>query len=164
MSDVVLLKPLTAGQIAQAFPLLSVVDSKLSEGQWRSYANAVIADANAAGRTGILTAQSNWGYIFALAVFLIKPDLRELQILEIENFAVAAILGSLTPARALLDGLEAFAVERGCSCITISLLNPYMRRWLRERGNPAIELFRSAGFRGEQLRLRKCFRGSELVG
>jgi len=102
--------------------------------------------------------------IHTLSVYWLKPGLRERHILEIENFAVAAILGNLAPARALLEGLETLAVERGCSCLTISLLNPYMRKWLRERGNPAVELFWSAGFRGQQLRRRKCFRGLGLAG
>ncbi|MHA1564453.1 MAG: hypothetical protein ACTSX7_03980 [Alphaproteobacteria bacterium] len=163
MPDTFLLRPLAADQIAQAFPLLSVVDPQLSEAQWQSYADAVIVNTNVASRTGILTTQNDQGYIFALSVYWIKPDLHERQILEIENFAVAVILGNLAPARALLDGLETLAVEHECSCVTISLLNPHMRKWLRERGNPAVELFWSAGFRGEQLRLRKCFNGLELA-
>jgi hypothetical protein len=32
-----------------------------------------------------------------------------------------------------------------------------MRKWLRQPRNPAMDVFRHAGFRGEQLRLRKCF-------
>ena len=40
-------------------------------------------------------------------------------------------------------------------------LAPALRRWLRARGSPGLELFRTAGFRGEQLRLRKCFASAE---
>ncbi|HSR70781.1 MAG TPA: hypothetical protein VLL72_00240 [Kiloniellales bacterium] len=164
MSDAILIRPLAASQIAQAFPVLSVVDPQLTAAQWQDYAGAVVENGAAGGRTGILTAQSEEGCIYALSGHTLKPDLHEGRILEIENFAVAALLGNLVPARLLLEGLETLARERECSCVVLSLLNPLMRKWLRERSNPAIELFRSAGFRGEQLRLRKCFQAAGATG
>ena len=67
------------------------------------------------------------------------------------------IAGNRKPAILLLRALEELAGRLGCSCISISLLNAQMRKWLRDPRNPAIDIFRAAGFRGEQLRLRKCF-------
>ena len=55
------------------------------------------------------------------------------------------------------EALEDLARRFECSCVSLSLLNPQMRKWLREPRNPAMDVFRAAGFRGEQLRLRKCF-------
>ena len=64
-------------------------------------------------------------------------------------------------ARTLLGALEKLARRRNCSCISINLLNPHMRRWLREPLRPAVDLFRAAGYRGEPMRLRKCFQAAD---
>ncbi len=60
-------------------------------------------------------------------------------------------------ARVLLDGLEGLAKDRGCSCMVISLLNPMMRRYLRDQREATADLFKATGFRGDHMRLRKCF-------
>jgi hypothetical protein len=175
MSDAFLVKPLVSAQIGMAFPLISVVDGEVTEAQWSDYATSLLTAPvgiisygimtvqstqnfiYALSIYGIMTVQSTQNFIYALSIYWIKPDLKHRKLLEIENFAVVDVIGNLAPARVLLEGLDKLARRQDCDCISISLLNPYMRRWLRDSNNPARDLFRSVGFRGEQLRLRKCF-------
>ena len=157
MSHTYLVTPLALDQIPQSFPLISIIEPKLDEDRWASYAKALLAGPERAEQRSILTVQSKRRHIYGLSVYWLKPDLREGRILEIENFAVVDVTGNRKPAYLLLGALEELARTQHCSCITISLLNPQMRRWLREPNNPAMDLFRAAGFRGEQLRMRKCF-------
>ena len=65
--------------------------------------------------------------------------------------------GTRRAARVLLDGLEDFARRQDCSCMVISLLNPMMRKYLRDQRKATADLFKATGFRGDRLRLRKCF-------
>jgi hypothetical protein len=95
--------------------------------------------------------------IYGLSGYWLRPDLRRGGILEIENFAVVDITGKRKAAVLLLRILEDLAWRSGGSFVSISLLNPQIRKWLREPRNPATDVFRVAGLRGEQLRLRKCF-------
>ena len=60
-------------------------------------------------------------------------------------------------ARVLRDGLEGLAKARGCNCIVISLLNPMMRKYLRDRREATADLLKATGFRGDHMRLREYF-------
>ena len=157
MSDPYVVRPLAPEQISQAYPLVAIFDPKLTKEQWADYAVALVSDKGRNEHHSIITVQSTQDYIYGLSVYWLRPDLREGKILEIENFAVVDITGNLAAAKTLLQALQDVAMDLDCSCITLSLLNPQMRKWLREPKNPAMDLFRAAGFRGEQLRLRKCF-------
>ena len=157
MSDPYVVRPLAPDQIPQAYPLVSIFDPKLTQEQWSKYAGALISEHADHERHSIITVQSSQDYIYGLSVYWLRPDLREGQILEIENFAVVDLIGNRAAARVLLEALQDVAVQLDCGCVSISLLNPQMRKWLREPKNPAMDLFRSSGFRGEPLRLRKCF-------
>jgi hypothetical protein len=157
MSDPYVVRPLAADQISQAYPLVAIFDPSLTQDQWADYASALISEKGEGEHHSIITVQSAQDYIYGLSVYWLRPDLRQGKILEIENFAVVDITGNRTAAKALLQALQRVALRLGCSCISISLLNPQMRKWLREPKNPAMDLFRASGFRGEQLRLRKCF-------
>ena len=159
MSDCYTIRPLASDQVLQAFPLINVLEPRLDSSQWAQYAEMLLNHKENGGgpEHGIVTVQYDERYIFGISVFWLRPDLRNGRVLEIENFAVVDISASRKVAKLLLCGLEDIGRNLSCSCITISLLQPLMRRWLREPGNPAIELFRNAGFRGEQMRLRKCF-------
>ncbi len=157
MSDCFVVKPLTPEQIPQAFALVSIFDGGLSQEAWCEYAAAVVEKAdNGVGR-GIMTVQSEEGYIYGLSVHHLKRELRRGRVLEIENFAVADLVGAKTAAGLLLESLESIARVQQCRCMSLRLLNPAMRKWLRRPYGPRRDLFEAAGFRGEPLRLRKCF-------
>ena len=105
----------------------------------------------------MLSVQSGQGHIYGVSAYWLKPDLRRERVMEIENFAVVDVTGTRRAARVLLDGLEALARERNCSCIVIGLLNPMIRRRLRDEQEATVDLFKATGFYGDYLRLRKCF-------
>jgi hypothetical protein len=157
MSDPYVVRALAPDRILQAYPLVAIFDPNLTPEQWADYAGALVSETADREHHSIITVQSGRGDIYGLSVYWLRPDLRQGRLLEIENFAVVDIVGNRTVARVLLEALEDVALCLDCSCISISLLNPQMRNWLREPKNPAMDLFRATGFRGEQLRLRKCF-------
>ena len=157
MSDFFVVKPLNPEQIPQAFALVSLFDEGLSQDAWGAYADDVVErPGNGLGR-GIMTVQSEEGYIYGLSVHHLKRELRRGRVLEIENFAVANLIGAKTAAGLLLESLESIAQAQQCRCMSLKLLNPAMRKWLRRSNGPRRDLFEAAGFRGEPLRLRKCF-------
>ncbi len=182
MTGAYLVKPLAHSQIPQAFPLVSMLDVALTMEQWNDYAGAMIqpsddrngggTDTDVAGgpvaaRTKVLvgpheghhmlSVQSEQGHIYGVSAYWLKPDLRRERVMEIENFAVIDVTGTRRAARVLLDGLEALAVEQKCSCIVIGLLNPMIRRRLRDEQEATVDLFKATGFQGDYMRLRKCF-------
>jgi hypothetical protein len=67
------------------------------------------------------------------------------------------LIGAKTAAALLLESCESIARAQQCRCMTLRLLNPAMRKWLRRSNGPRADIFQAAGFRGEPLRLRKCF-------
>jgi hypothetical protein len=105
----------------------------------------------------MLSVQSGQGHIYGVSAYWLKPDLRRARVMEIENFAVVDVTGTRRAARVLLDGLEALAREQDCSCIVIGLLNPMIRRRLRDEQEATVDLFKATGFQGDYMRLRKCF-------
>lgn len=157
MSDPYVVRLLEPAQVLQAYPLITIFEPKVTRDQWSNYANTLIAQQATREHHSIITVQSPDRYIYGLSVYWLRPDLREGRVFEIENFAVVDMIGNSNAAKVLLLALEDIARRLACSCISISLLKPEMRKWLREPNNPAMDLFRAAGFRGEQLRLRKCF-------
>ncbi len=176
MTGAYLVRPLAYGQIPQAFPLVSMLDTALTMAQWQDYAGAMIpppgdrngrqTDVSRAGvsvpggpREGrhMLSIQSEQGHIYGVSAYWLKPDLRRERVMEIENFAVVDVIGTRRAARVLLDGLEALARERDCSCIVVGLLNPMIRRRLRDEQKTTVDLFKATGFQGDDMRLRKCF-------
>jgi hypothetical protein len=171
MTGAYLVRPLAYGQIPQAFPLVSMLDMALTIEQWQDYAGAMIqkpGDRNG-HRTEVLddpqeghrmlSVQSAQGHIYGVSAYWLKPDLRRERVMEIENFAVVDVTGTRRAARVLLDGLEALARKQGCSCIVIGLLNPMIRRRLRDEQEATVDLFKATGFQGDFMRLRKCFVG-----
>ncbi len=184
MTGAYLVRPLAYDQIPQAFALVSMLDMALTVEQWQDYAGTMIeppcgpngrrTDPDAAGgpvatETNVLvgpradhhmlSVQSEQGHIYGVSAYWLKPDLRRDRVMEIENFAVVDVTGTRRAARVLLDGLEALARGRDCSCIVIGLLNPMIRRRLRDEQEATVDLFKATGFQGDYMRLRKCFEG-----
>lgn len=157
MASAYLVRPLAPDQISQAFAMVSMLDVGLTMEQWLGYATALTAPSAKSEGRSMLSVQSGQGHIYGVSAYWLKPDLRRDRILEIENFAVVDVTGTRRAARVLLEGLEVLARRQGCSCLVISLLNPMMRRRLRDEREATVDLFKATGFRGDHLRLRKCF-------
>ncbi len=157
MSDCFVVKPLTPERIPQAFALVSIFDDRLSQDAWCEYAAAVVEKSGNGADRGIMTVQSEEGYIYGLSVHHLKQELRRGRVLEIENFAIANLIGAKTAAGLLLESLESIARAQQCGCMSLKLLNPKMRRSVRRSNEPHPDIFQATGFRSEPLRLRKCF-------
>lgn len=147
---------LTSERIREAFPMIAVQDPQISIRQWVEYAARLVDGANGEKDRGILTVQDVQDRILGLSVFHIRPDLRRGRILDVENFAVANLVAARHIAGALLDALETLARERGCGCVSLSLLDPATRRWLKASDTRRSDLFKAAGFQVDAARLRKC--------
>lgn len=157
MSGDLLVRPLATDQIPLAYPLLSVCDPELTFEQWTSYAGSLVKGTNGKDGHRILTVQSSKSTIYGLSVYCLRPDLWRGSVLEIENFAVLDLVRGRTTAGILLEALEELGRECGCSCVSVQLINPKLRRWLRGSNGATNDLFSAAGFRSSRLRLRKCF-------
>lgn len=157
MSGSFVVKPLTADQIPQAFPVVAIFDHRLKEAAWSEYAAALVGMCDEGLCHGIMTVQNRDGYIHGLSAHHLKHELRGGRILEIENFVVVNLVGAKTATRILLESLEGIARTQHCRCISLKLLDPRLRRSLRRMSGPHRDIFEAAGFHGEPLRLRKCF-------
>ena len=156
MSDNYTIRPLTHERIHEAFPVVAVLDSGITPEEWCEYAQTLIEPPESRHNHGIITVQDLQGHIIGFSVYQIRPDLRRGRILDIENFAVANLIGAPNAASTLLKALENLARDEKCECLSISLLNPKSRRSLRAPGNRPSDLFRGAGFQADLARLRKC--------
>ena len=107
-------------------------DAGLTMERWPVYARALTEASDDPADHKILSVQSGQGHIYGVSAYWLKPDLRRNRILEIENFAVVGVTGTRRATRVLLDGLEDFARCQDCSCMVINLLNPMMRKYLRD--------------------------------
>ena len=148
-------RPLSSGQIAQAFPLLAVLDPELTLERWSDYAAAFVEPPDDAEPRRIMTVQNAQGYIHGLASCRRRCDLRYGCVLEVENFVSLDLTGNKVAANALLKVIEALAREWGCQHISLSLLDPRMRRHLRTPHRQATSLFDLAGYHEEPFRLGK---------
>ena len=157
MAGSYLVRPLARDQVSLAYPLVSMFDVALTMERWLAYAHALTESSDDPDGRRIVSVQSGQGHIYGVSAYWLKPDLRRGRVLEIENFAVVDVTGTRRAARALLEGLEGLAKDRGCTCMVISLLNPAMRRYLRDQREATADLFKAIGFHGDHMRLRKCF-------
>lgn len=157
MSNAYFVRPLTSDQILQSYPLVSVSEPSLTKDQWVAYASALVGAPGLADDPNIMAVQNDRGHIYGLSAYSIRPDLHRGQVMEVESFAVADLVGVRRIATSLLETLEFLALQRSCNCLSIRLLSPSMRRWFRERGDPASDMFKASGYGFEPLRLRKCF-------
>lgn len=157
MSSDLFVRPLATDQIPLAYPLLSICDPELTFEQWTSYADGLVKGTNGSDGHRILTVQTSESTIYGLSVYCLRPDLWRGSVLEIENFAVIDIVRGRTTAGILLQALEELGRECGCSCLSVQLINPKLRRWLRGSNGATKDLFNAAGFHNSRLRLRKCF-------
>lgn len=139
-------RPLDLDRVAQAFPLVSILEPGVSYEEWRDYAEASIASAEAGLGHGMITVQSAQGHIFGLSSYRIVRDLKRRRVFVIENFAVVDLLGSKRAARALLQALAALARKHGCTCLSLGPLDPAMRSSLHAGERPPGDIFSHLGF------------------
>ena len=155
MSSPYIVRPLTTAQIAQAFPLLVVLDPGLTLDRWSDYASAFVEPSQDDEPRRIMTVQNQEGYIYGLASCRRRCDLHHGCVLEVENFVSLDLTGNKVAANMLLTEIEALAREWACGHISLSLLDQRMRGNLRVPDEPATSLFDLAGYQEEPFRLGK---------
>ena len=156
MPNPYIVRPLTTAQVAQAFPLLVVLEPGLTLDRWSDYASAFVESAPDTEPRQIMTVQNSQGYIYGLASCRRRCDLQHGCVLEVENFVSLDLTGNKVAANALLAVIESLAREWDCGRISLSLLDPRMRDSLRAPQEPATSLFDFAGYQEEPFRLGKA--------
>lgn len=155
--DPYIVRPLDAKQVAQAFPLVRILDPHLTLDGWSSYALPFIERPRELDKRDIITVQSRQGYIHGLAACLLRPVLHGSRILEVENFVCLDLTGGRRAASTLLRATESCARNWNCSYIRLSLFEPRLDEGQQDRNRMAIELLEAAGYREESTMFGKSF-------
>jgi len=144
-------KPLSGGELAQAYALIQAIDPSLTLDQWRDYV-AALGDDQTADRPGILTAQTDEGRILGLAAFRILHELRCAPNLGVENLIAPRMPGDRLTVRVLLQALEEIARSRNLDCLSVRLPIAYMRS---STPPPLREVLEEEGFQSVAVQMHK---------
>jgi hypothetical protein len=118
--------PLTAGDIAVAFPLIRAALPEIGLEAWRSFARGVVDQPSPypAGGVGL---RNEGGYLCGVLTYRIDRDLRHGTALNVDMFAALDVTGEEAATRALLSAAEEKARELRCSAVRVSLEGPAER-------------------------------------
>lgn len=150
-------KTLSADQAAQAFPLIQTIVPSISLEHWSDFVRLVNRpQAPQARQAGIMTVQSERGYIHGLFCYTVGVDLRHGPVLSIENFVALDLVERELAVKALVNAMEKMAHRLDCRAIHVHLpdelvLPPESRQWL-------LSIFERAGHTVETVRLCKHLR------
>jgi len=121
LPDALVLRPLARNQIGQAFALVRQELPDATERRWAAFAASRTGAASAGSGRGIMTLQSQAGYILGLFVYDVRDELHEGRTLHVTSVAVAQLIGRRTLARQLADGMAATARLHGCMMVDVEL-------------------------------------------
>lgn len=113
-----LTRPLERDQVAQAYALIQSADPTLSLDRWTRFAHKMLAQPRSSRHTGIMTIQTEAGYMCGLFAFEIVDDLRLNRTLAIRNVFAISLIQPEAIIRALLESAESLAHLNGCAAIT----------------------------------------------
>jgi len=139
MSEALILRPLTRRQVNQAYALVRHALPHASPERWDGFARARIGSEGLRRNHGIITLQSQTGYILGLFIYDLRDDLQDGRTLSVSYVAVAELVGQATLARHLVDGMVTIARLHDCSMIELRLTRQIHGEALRD-------LLRSDGF------------------
>jgi hypothetical protein len=139
MPDPFILRPLTRRQVAQAYALVRHALPHATPARWDSFARARIGADGLRRNQGIITLQSQAGYILGLFIYDLRDDLQDGRTLSVSHVAVAELVGQATLAQHLVDGMVTVARLHDCATIEASLPQ-------HGRGDLLRDQFRGAGF------------------
>jgi hypothetical protein len=138
MIEPFLLRPLTRRHIEQAYALVRQQMPQVTEARWRAFARARIGAAGPRRDCGIMTLQSQAGYILGLFVYSAWDDIEHGRTLGVAHIAVAELVGQASLARHLIDGMVVVARLNDCAAIDARLpragLGEIMHRQFRHTG------------------------------
>ncbi len=127
-----LTRPLERDQIAQAYTLIQSTDPTITLDRWSRFAHRLIAPPRVNRPAGIMTVQTEAGYMCGLFVFEIVDDLRLTRTLTIRNVVAISLVQPDAIVCALLAAAESLAHLNGCAAITI-LVDPSADGWVTEQ-------------------------------
>jgi hypothetical protein len=112
-----LTRPLERDQIAQAYALIQSADPSVSLDRWTRFAHKLTALPRASRQAGIMTVQTEAGYMCGLFVFEILEDLRLNRVLAIRHVFAISLVQREAIVRSLLDAAESLAHLNGCDSV-----------------------------------------------
>jgi hypothetical protein len=130
----ILVGPLAATQVEQAFPLVQSLLSGIGIAAWRDFAASAIQGPPS--RRGILVARETDACLLGLAVYEMTDDLRHGRVARIDPLVAADLVDPAIVAGALLREVEIAAARQGCAAVAVALVvrRSEMRRWLMAAG------------------------------
>ncbi|BBK35429.1 hypothetical protein STAQ_05070 [Allostella sp. ATCC 35155] len=152
MQDSYRVVPLTRAHVLPAYPLVHAYRPELSLAAWRVESNRHVA-GSARSRRGAFVAESDQGYLTGVALHRVGSDS-----LEVECFAVLALIDAFGIAGALLARLEEVARAAGCGAVRVLLpcrLREQAERPRSQESRSAAAAFTFAGYGATGTILRK---------
>jgi hypothetical protein len=149
------IRPLTRGQVDQAFPLVREIAGSLSIGQWQCYARRLLAAGQRGARhdSGIIAAHGPRAlYLRGLFTYRTLPDLIGRDRLVAGCFAVPGTIDRTAIARALIEACRITAEAAECRTIQVDLV---------ERNQWLAALLCDAGFEADSSSFLRTVSGHE---
>src|SRR5262245_60719785 len=113
-----LTRPLERDQIAQAYALIRSADPALSLDRWTRFAHKMTALPRSGRASGIMTVQTEAGYMCGLYAYEILDDLRLNRTLAIRHVFALSLVQPEAIIRTVLDSAESLAHLNGCAAVT----------------------------------------------
>ena len=113
--DLMKVQLLTEGKVAQVYPLIQLLQPKLSLEAWHRFTAAHLGDGDIVER-GILTVEDDRGTVFAMLTYAIDPDLSHGRALVAKDLIAVTPLDKFKRAAisALFEAVENLAKEKHC--------------------------------------------------
>lgn len=117
------IRSLSLDRISQAFPLIHAAEMDLSLGQWVRYAKDHLQGipAHGDGCRGIVTIESDDGYIHGLFLYTVDYDLKLGRSLRCEHVIALDLFHGEKVASSILEAIYALANEHDCGAISVSV-------------------------------------------
>ena len=161
MAKIFHVRPVTASQIRQAFPLIRLMDSQLTLESWVRYAEALYRRQDG-GAGGIVSAQGGDGYIYGLFCYSIAPAPQFSRTLAVEHFVALDLFDGSAVIRALIDAIERIARDHHCAQVHLTL--PRARIELGKIDGSLQDSFGGAGYEVDSVRLCKRLASEWHIG
>jgi hypothetical protein len=131
--------PLTAEDIAVAFPLVHAALPEIDLALWRSFARGIV-DLPSPYPAGGACLRNEGGYVCGVLTYRIERDLRHGTVLNVDLFAALDVTGEEAATRALLQVAEGKARDLHCPAIRVTI---------EKSGATLTRRLRTSGYRPE---------------
>ena len=145
-------KPLGAGKVMQAYPLVQTAVPHLTLEQWLDYARQVCETApHEASAAGVMSAENGDGYIYGIYCHEVATDIQHGRILKVSNLIAANLYDASGIMDRMIDSMLEIARDKGCAAVHVDL--PESPR----KGPQPVEglagMLKGAGYRFESVAL-----------